>query len=107
MTVLNIPNNFEIPSGSLMSGKNNFFEVFSVICSTLEKLVFSIKDQSETTKKAMNEYSQMKTSDIVAEMNKDIGLSKLVRVRVNNSPDSHDEDAESVHESKEKPKKKK
>ena len=82
--------------GEQYSLKGTFDEVFEGLVS----LTAPIKVQTEKSKQDMKAYSQMKTSEIVAEMSTDEALTKLVRVRIE-SIGSDEDDTESVPDNRE------
>lgn len=88
MTTMNIPNSFDLHSGSKANeAKNNLPDVFSVIQLNLGQLAETVKSSPEEAKRAFedfDEFSQMKTEEVVEKMSTEDALSKIIRVRMVN-----------------------
>ncbi|OMJ80574.1 hypothetical protein SteCoe_19114 [Stentor coeruleus] len=94
MIVMNIPNNFDLHSGSKANeAKNNLPDVFNVIHITLSQLIEIIKSNPDEVKKISKTLSQMKTNQVIEKMSTKDNLSKIIRVKMGGSDTNNDNEA--------------
>lgn len=86
MVVMNIPNNFDLHSGSKANeAKNNLPDVFNVIHITLSQLAETIKSNPDEVRKISKTLSKMKTNQVIEKMSTEDNLSKIIRVKMGSS----------------------